>query len=465
MFINRSLAPQLFILMLLIIGASFTNCTPEEEILDLDFEKGLLFSTDTVLFDTVFTGMGSATKRLKVYNPNKNALKINSISLGLGQNSSYNVLINGTEPSSSEELIILGKDSILILVEVYINPQNANNPYLVKDSVVFETNDQIQDVKLIAWGQDAVYLGNEIIPCNTTWTSEKPYVVYSSILIDSLCELNIEKGTRIFASKNSSIFVRGKIVAEGTHKDRIYFRNDRLDPAFDDLHGQWGGIYLLEGSHENLMDFVTIRNGEYGIRLGSPDPDTIPDIVLKNVIIENMSRSGILSFTSDIYAENVLVNNCIELNFGGIAGGNYNFRHCTFANYSFNIIRGTPQFFASDRLVLDDNSTIVENLFIEITNSMIEGNLEDELIFELSGETDSRFSFTNSIFRTTISGLDTLGNMLNVDPKFVDPLRYNYRLDTLSPAKDAGGITNISTDLDGNLRDDLPDIGAYERIE
>ena len=46
--------------------------------------------------------------------------------------------------------------------------------------------------------------------------------------------------------------------------------------------GQWGGIILLAGSHGNYMDFSIIRNAEYGIRLGSPDIDTIPDIVLKN---------------------------------------------------------------------------------------------------------------------------------------------------------------------------------------
>ena len=52
-----------------------------------------------------------------------------------------------------------------------------------------------------------------------------------------------------------------------------------------------------------------------------------------------------------------------------------------------------------------------------------------------------------------------------MDPEFMDPARYNYRLDTLSPAKDHGVFIGVGHDLDGNSRDALPDMGAYERIE
>ncbi|MCG8310065.1 MAG: right-handed parallel beta-helix repeat-containing protein [Cytophagales bacterium] len=461
----KAFAHPVSVFLLSIIGISFLTCKPEEEILDLDFDGGLEFSTDTILFDTVFSGLGSTTKRLKVYNPYQKAIKIGSIKLGNGKASPFNILVNGTEPGQSEEFVILGKDSVLILIEVFINPMDENSPYLVNDSIVFETNGKAQDVKLIAWGQDANYLGNEVLDCNTTWTNERPYVLFGSILIDSLCRLTIEEGTRVFGSKGANIFVKGKIHAGGSPERRILFRNERLDPAYENLPGQWGGIFILEGSHDNYMNFCIIRNAEYGIRLGAPDPDTIPDIILKNSIIENMSKSGILCFTSDVYAENVLVNNCIEPNIGTIAGGNYYFRHCTFANYAFNIVRQSPLFYATDHITLEDNSSIIEDLNLEIKNSIIDGNLEDELAFELSDETNSLFSFTNSMFRTTISSLDTLGNIINADPEFKDPPRYNYRLDTLSPAKDAGELIGVVADLDGNERDQFPDIGAYERIE
>ncbi len=451
--------------ILLLAGLSISNCKPEEEIINFDFTSGLEFSTDTVLFDTVFTGIGSVTKRIKIYNPSKNALEISSIKVGGGASSPYKILVNGTEQATSEDLLILGKDSVLILIEVFIDPQDENSPFLVNDSILFETNGNIQNVKLVAWGQDANYLGDVILDCNTTWTNERPYVIFSSILVDSLCHLNIENGTKIFGSKGAYIYIKGNINTMGTADDRIVFSNERLDPAYENIHGQWGGLMFLEGSHGNYMNFTTIRNAEFGIRLGSPDQDTIPDIVLKNIIIENMSNSGILSFTSDLYAENVLINNCIELNCGNLAGGNYTFKHCTFANYNFNFIRQTPSFIISDNIELDDNTSIVEDLNVKIVNSIIDGNLEDEIFINLDGGASYIFNFSNNIFKTSITDLDTLGNILNENPEFIDPPRYNYRLDTLSPAKDSGAPIGIEYDLDGIKRDTLPDIGAYERFE
>ena len=455
--------PTIFILFLVVV--SHVNCVPGEEIIDFDYSNGLKFSTDTILFDTVFTGIGSTTRRLKVYNPNDRALKISKIELGLGASSSYRIIVDGRELAQSEEIVLLGKDSILILAEVFIDPQDENQPYLVRDSIVFETNGKKQDIKLIAWGQDAIYLGNEVLACNARWSGARPYVLFSSVLVDTLCELVIEKGTRIFAAKNSYLYVKGSLMAEGTSDERIVFRNERLDAAYENIPGQWGGLVFLEGSHDNEINFSVIRNAQYGIRLGSPDEDAVPDIILKNTIIENISSTGILCFTSDLYAENVLVSNCLELIAGNLAGGNYTYRHCTFANYGFDFIRETPAIFISDNITLDDNSEIVEEVRLVMQNSIVEGNMDDELIVDLSGGTNSVFALNNSMFRTTMEELDTLGNILNEDPLFVDPFAYNFRLDTLSPAKDKGELLGIELDLDGNQRDNLPDLGAYERIE
>jgi len=458
-------ANPVFFFVCFIIGTSMFNCVPEEEILDFDYTNGLAFSSDTVLFDTVFTGVGSVTKRFKAYNLNRNAVKVDNIRLGLGQSSSYEVIVNGSVLDESQEITILGQDSVLILVEVFIDPQDDNQPYLVRDSIIFETNGIVQDVKLIAWGQDAVYLGNEVLPCNSVWSNQRPYVLYSSILIDTLCELRIEKGTKIFATKDAFIYVQGSIEAEGTASERITFRNERLDFAYENLPGQWGGLIFLEGSHGNNLNFCVIRNAQYGVRLGSPDNDTIPDVLITNTIIENMSNSGILAFTSDLYAENVLVNNCFELNVGSLAGGNYTFNHCTIANYGLDFIRETPSLFISDNISLDDGNEIVEPVTVIIQNSIVDGNLDDEIQFNLSGNTASQFSFSHSMFRTTIADLDTLENIINENPEFIDPFAYNYRLDTLSPAKDHGRMLNVEFDLDGNMRDEFPDLGAFERFE
>ena len=77
-------------LILIFTGLVTFHCTPDEEILDFDYKNGLSFSLDTILFDTVFTGVGSTTQRLQVYyNPNDKAIQISSIEVGRGGDSSF----------------------------------------------------------------------------------------------------------------------------------------------------------------------------------------------------------------------------------------------------------------------------------------------------------------------------------------------------------------------------------------
>jgi hypothetical protein len=452
-------------LVALLLSLLFLRCEPQEEIINYNFTDGLLIDTDTVLFDTVFTNAGSITKRLKVVNPSSNALQISRITLAGGASSSYTMFVDGMERTMVEDQLILGNDSLLILVDVFIDPLDQDAAYLVSDSIVFETNGQIQDVKLVAWGQDANYLGNVVLPCETVWTPGRPYVLYGSVMVDTLCTLKIEPNTRIFATKDSYLYVGGRLLARGTAKKRILMRNDRIGFPYDDLPGQWGGIVFLEGTHNNEIIYTDIRNAIYGVRLGAPDQDTIPDVVLKNTIIENMSNSGILCFTSDLYAENTLVNGCLQFTCANIAGGHYTYRHCTFGNYSLNYIRDNPTLLISDNLLLDDGTDIIEDITVSMQNSIVYGDLQEEVLFDLSGGAAARLSLSHNIFRSSIPELDINENILNQDPEFINPYKNNYALDTLSPAKDTGEPIGISIDLQGSERDELPDIGAYERLE
>ncbi len=450
-------------------GSSFlgalVGCRPDEEILDPGFKGGLTFSTDTLRFDTLFSTVGSTSKRIQAFNASNNALNISHISLGMGQQSPYSITVNGIKAKSVTDQLILGGDSLLILVEVRVDPKDEDLPYLVKDSIVFETNGVLQDIKLVSWGQDAIFLGDEILDCNTTWTAERPIVLYKSVLVDSLCELNVLAGARIYASFNAFLYVRGSIRAHGTASQRILFRNDRLEPIFEYAPGQWGGIFFLEGTGNNQLDFVTIKNAQYGVRLGAPDSDTIPDLILRNTVIENMSRSGIISFSSDLYAVNTLVDNCKDFTVANIGGGNYTYDHCTFSNNGFTFFRENPSFAITDNIPLDNGQIITENVFLSAINTIIHGNLSEEILINNNGGATIELLVAHSMLTTQMNEFNGNNNILNDDPRFINPFNYNYRLDTLSPAKDTGLNLGILYDLDSALRDDQPDIGAYERIE
>src|SRR5690554_3728431 len=58
-------------------------------------KENLSFSVDTVLFDTVFTTVGSTTKRFKIYNTSNRPVKIDHVILEGGQSSPYRVNLDG----------------------------------------------------------------------------------------------------------------------------------------------------------------------------------------------------------------------------------------------------------------------------------------------------------------------------------------------------------------------------------
>jgi len=214
---------------------AITSCKKEKFLKDSDAK--LDFSTDTVQFDTVFTTIGSATLNFKVYNAYNKTLKISSIRLAKGNASFFRLNINGVSTRQLNDVELEAKDSMYIFVEVHVDPLNSNNPLVVQDSVVFETNGNFQDIKLVAFGQDVNLINGKIIRNDTTWTNSKPFLVYNSMLVDSGVTLNILSGTKIYFHKDSRLYVLGTLLANGNKGEPIIFRNDRLEHWYDDVPG------------------------------------------------------------------------------------------------------------------------------------------------------------------------------------------------------------------------------------
>lgn len=451
------LVKRLFILLMVV--SLIISCKPNSPEFGLAPIQ-LRFSTDTVYFDTLLTTVTSITKRLRVYNDDSKAVTIAHIDIS-NESNAFSMIVNGVEDNNFDNTDLLAGDSLLILLKANLQDQNLDLPYVVEEAVSFSTNGIEQQVPVIAWGQDAHFLRDSILVCNSVWKAGKPYVIYDNILIDSLCNLTIAPGTRVFSHIGSIIYVKGTLNAEGNAVAPILFTNDRFDNGFDNAPGQWGGIVFIEGSKSNTLNFTQIRNARNGVWLGTPDTDDIPDLVMNNSIIENMSGSGILSFTSDLEMSNSLINNCVDFNFAGLAGGNYNFKHNTFANFGYGFFRNQPIMVFTNNLQLSDGSVIIDDLHASLTNNIIWGNQPDEIQFSQSGDKLFDVSIQNNLLKSTLPELAT-DNLLNKDPLFIEPLAYNYRIDSLSPAIDIGTDLGISIDLDSLLRDTKPDLGAYE---
>ncbi len=427
----------------------------------------LSFSTDTVFFDTVFTTLGSITKRFKVYNPSENAVNLSSIKLGSGNESSYSVVINGFQGNQLNNIRLLGKDSLLILVEVLIDPQEEDLPFIVQDSLVFETNGNVQDVKLVSWGQDAVFFrGIQAVDCNTTWTSDKPYVIFDTLVVRNNCNLTIEEGTNINFGPNAALIVGGNITVNGSLQRPVIFSGVRKDEGYQEVPGQWGSIQFTTGSKDNIFNWAIIENGTIGIIMGTPDEDNEPDVLISNSIIRSMKALGVQCFNSDLLMVNSLVYRGIIGTVYFSAGGNYELYHNTFAAVSPEFFRDNPSFLVKNYEILSDKSIITDDLSLTMANNIIWGKLEEELFFDFVSEREFDVSASNNLLKTLITEFDA-NNILNEDPQFLNPSENLFMLDTLgeSPVIDQGINLGIETDLAENNRDENPDIGAYEFIK
>lgn len=467
------------LLVFLSLGYLF-SCEDEKYISSSDVK--LRFSVDTVMFDTVFTSIGSATQHLKVYNPYDQKVLVSSIKLAKSETSNFRLNINGVASNEVKNIEIAPMDSLYIFVEVTVDPSGQNLPLVVKDSIEFITNSNPQDVDLVAWGQDFNLINKEIVK-NTTWTNEKPYLVYNNAYVDSNAVLTINPGTRVYFHKDAGLYVKGKILAKGTVDNPITFQGDRLESVYANVPDQWNGILLYSGSTNNEFSNVEIKNANIGLWVGNVEDKGSAKVKLTNVRIQNMAYAGILAMKSEIQAVNCLVANCGFYAVALLISGSYEFNHSTIANYwggyGFKA-RTTPAVYISNILnVSKDKPDYVGDIVkADFGNCIIAGNAMDgnELVLRKRSDKIYNYKFDRCMLQVAdtfkTSSTDHFVNILKgVDPKFVDPYKkYNYELDTLSKAKDVANRTISKlypTDLKGRDRflDGGPDLGAFERQE
>lgn len=465
-----------FSIFIIILLSILVGGCEKEQFTD-DSSAKLTFSLDTLLFDTVFTSIGTVTLEFTVHNPAKENVLISSISLAKGTNSFFRMNVDGREGYSLEDIPLDGGDSLYVFVEATIDPLNMNNPMVVQDSIVFITNSNLQDIDLVAWGQDVHLINGEIIG-SQTWINDKPYLVYNSMMVDTSEVLTISPGTRLYFHKGSSLYVSGTLKVNGTIDEPVTFQGDRLDQMYKDIPGQWSGMYFINGSSENEINNAIILNGVTGVHLGnfySNDPS--PDLKLTNTVIQHMTYAGISSIGSKIEANNCLIADCAAFTTALTTGGSYNFNQCTFANFWAWSHRATPTFLLSNYYNLNDTALFTGDLIqASFGNCIIYGGLNNEiLVDELETGGIFNYYFDHCLIKADTS-IDTGDSenfkniWVNEDPGFIASNEFNFQLDTLAFAKDIASMeiaVLFPIDLLGNsrLEDAGPDLGAYERIE
>jgi hypothetical protein len=435
-----------------LVSCLLFSCKSQNELFT-DNPDALRFSEEAIVFDTILAGVPTATKRLKVYNPNKKAVRIKRVYIGSQSNQEYTVLLNGEKNIEFSDIELLGGDSLLVIVFANIENRDQNEIYQAYDSLMFELPNRLQNVKLLTWAENVrVVSGN--VPCNTVWDNQRPYLLRGEVTIPSGCELTIQKGVRIYAFNNAKIEVRGSLLVNGKADTVVQFKYFRQEFGLRNVLGAWEGIRFRKTSTNNAIRFATIENARVGVLVDTSE------VFVEGTKIQNMSEVGLVGLKSKVFLRNTLINNCLLRLLQATNGGEYEIAHCTLANYEFFFNRQDE----AGSVFINQNGA--GSMAIRLFNNIFWGNLQDEVVF--SGA-NLDLSAANNIFRTQLykEVLNTNQNLINLtnqraDSLFKNPRLFRYELPSISPAIGKGVATSITTDILGKPRKNPPDIGAYE---
>ncbi|WP_054850747.1 hypothetical protein [Olleya sp. ITB9] len=494
---------------------------------DFEFQASsgnLGFSKDTIYLDTIFANIGSSTYNLKVYNNSNEDISIPNVQLQNGETSGYRLNLDGQAGKSFNNVELLAKDSLFIFIETTFNTTTTpltDDQFLYTDKIIFDAGANLQDVDLVTLIKDANFIypdknnttgvvetltltidgqpveteiqGRELLPEELTFTNQKPYVIYGYAAVPTGETLTIDAGARVHFHANS-----GLLVSEGatlnvngdlsTDQDllenEVIFEGDRLEPLFSDVPGQWGTIWLFDGSLNNTINHATIKNATVGV-LSDGNADAVTDkLTITNSQIYNISTFGILGRNTSIKADNLVLNNAGQASFGATFGGKYNVSHSTIANYWNSSFRQFPALLINNFVIDEDNTAFVSDLTeANFSNCIIYGNDNPELLIDEIEDASIvfNFKFTNCLLQFQDSSNfftsenydfeDTTHyeNMIfNDDPDFRDAFENDLMIGEDSAANSQGNTTfatQVPNDILGIDRTASPDLGAYQHTD
>lgn len=502
----------LFILLFFVV---FASCREDFEFTRTTGTLG--FSKDTVFLDTVFTNIGSSTYTLKVYNQSNDDILIPQVVLRNGDQSKYRLNVDGLSGNSFSDIPLLAKDSLFVFVETTFDiAAVGENEFIHTDAIRFGNAGNYQDVELVTLVRDAIFLypstqsdgstetlllgldenGNEIRiegflleDEELTFTNEKPYVIYGYAAVGAGKTLTANAGARVHFHKDSGILIGtgGSFQVNGalsTDSDllenEVIFEGDRLEPEFEDVAGQWGTLWLASGSTNNQIRHLTIKNATVGILADGDDILANATLELFNTQIHNSSSVNLWARNAKITAQNTVFGSAGDVSLYCNFGGDYDFKHCTIANYWNQGFRNAPALLIDDNVEIGDNQFDAQELLnASFANCVVDGNRNLELLFSNLGNGAFNYRFSNCSIRFNDTQQQFTSDplydftdqthysdiVLNPTLSFLDPGMNDFQLTLQSGVLDLGNedtALEVPFDILGNSRVPEPDLGAFE---
>ena len=449
----------------------------------------LLFSRDTVLFDTVFTAIGSSTKRVMVYNPNKNAVLIDRVEVASGK--SFYINLDGeNQLENLRDITLRGGDSLFLFVRAEIDPLQENNPVLVEDTISFYLNNKQQQIYLQAYGQDVEIIrgsGGRVDTTHLRLSGAKPYLIYDTLVVAG--NLTIDKGATLYMHTGAMIYTYGSVRAKGTLEKPIVIRGDRTDMLFDSVpyrvaSGQWNGLYFIHldgiARPKYELDYVDVLSGSIGLYAYSESSTHRPQMTLSNARIHNHSVYGLVLQNVDATVMNTEISNCASYCVY-LAGGKHNFVHNTIASYfgyPYTTINIHNNILREDVAAVYINN-LSKNMAPTISsfyNCIIEGARKNNVVLATPLTEYYEGKFVGNYMRADSLSASVASNNVyasdsdtvifrNVHYLYQEYRYYDFKLDSLSPARgiaDSVIALSFPYDRSGLRRKSHPDAGCYE---
>lgn len=251
---------------------------------------------------------------------------------------------------------------------------------------------------------------------------------------------------------------------------------------YDRVPGQWQGIVIDSASFDNHFEYVQIRNTTNGIQFKKSDP-TIKKATFINSMIHNSTGDGIYAENCWIEGQNSLFTNA-QRNVLNLVGGQYDFVHCTIANYFQWRGKGGQYGLVLANQTSDEDGEILERPLLKANfiNCVIAGTSRKSISLNQNVNIPSfEHLFTNCVIHLRAIEANNFINTIWEDPKLkktstlkegsTDQWDYlfNFELDSISPAIDKADMviaSSLPLDIRGisRLSDGKADIGCYEWI-
>lgn len=426
-------------------------------------QQDLRFSADTLSFDTIFVGQSTPTGHITLINDGADDVSIANFALMGGEGSPFSVNVNGLPIDQAANLRLASGDSLYIFACLKNPTAEAGRAMsIVSDQIVVSDGANVWTAILWASVMNVTKCSG-IITNREEWLCDSiPYWIQDTLTVGPEATLFLGPGVSLLMNGAAAISVEGHLYADGLTEAPVYIKHVRPDDFYDDIPGQWDGLHVLSNGQLTLFD-TFVECSTNGIRV-----DSAATLKAHNLWVRHTSLSAISARKANVSLVNTLLTTCGSSALA-LQGGTTSLLHVTIADYFSWDYRHDPAFSFSPQ----DTTEVPEPTSLSVANSIIVGNLSDEILPDslpaegvLFQNTLLRTSKKDAINKDTVRFVNCV---VTTDANFQDRANLDFHLTQKSKAVGMADINLANPaplDFEGVMRlvTDSVQAGALQTV-